>query len=335
MNRARNLSSSRVRHAVTVAWDVVIVGAGPAGLSAALVLGRARRRVLLCDQGTPRNWASKHMHGFLTRDGIEPSEFRALAHQELARYEQVSFRRTKVTEAEPLPAGGFCISFTRGAQVRTRKLLIATGLFDRLPAVKGLARFFGTSVFQCPYCHGWEYRDCAVAVYGQGQRGFEMARAMTAWTADIVLCTDGPPNLSKTAQAQLKRNGIVVMSSRIAGLEGRGNQLSRIVFRNGEKLARRALFFDTPSTEQSSLSHTLGCEFSEHGGVKCGQHSATSVPGAFAAGNITRDVQLAIVAAAEGVRAAFGINRALTREDFSKKASGKTRVVHAFEADAR
>lgn len=327
-------SSRKARDSVTTtAWDVVIVGAGPAGLSAALILGRARRRVLLCDQGTPRNWASKHMHGFVTRDGIEPGEFRALAHRELARYEQVTFRAAKVTAAKPLREGGFRIEFARGASVRARKLLIATGLFDRLPAVNGLARFFGSSVFQCPYCHGWEYRDCSVAVYGQGQRGFEMARAMTAWTADIVLCTDGPSQLSKRMQSQLKRNGIVVMISRIARLEGRGDQLSRIVFRNGEKLARRALFFDTPSVEQSTLSHTIGCEFSA-GGVKCGQHSATSVPGAFAAGNITRDVQLAIVAAAEGVRAAFGINRALTREDFSKKVSGKKRIVHTFAKDS-
>lgn len=312
-------------------WDVVIVGAGPAGLNAALVLGRARRRVLLCDQGTPRNYASKEMHSFLTRDGIEPRKFRALAHEELRQYQDVTFRPAKVTGAKLLNGGGFRISFARGAPVRTRKLLLATGLFDRLPPVKGIERFFGSSVFQCPYCHGWEFRDAAIAVYAKGQRGFEMARAMTAWTDDIVLCTDGPSNLSSTAQRQLDRNGIRIVTARIARLEGRGDSLRHIVFRDGDKLARRALFFDTPSVEQSSLSRRIGCEFGLAGGVKCGQHAATSVPGVFAAGNITRDVQLAIVAAAEGVRAAFGINRALTREDFSRKASGKRRVVHQFE----
>jgi len=311
-------------------WDVVIVGAGPAGLSAALVLGRARRRVLLCDQGTPRNWASKQMHGFLSRDGIEPAQFRALAHEELRQYEQVTFRPAKVTGAKLLPGGGFNVMFARGAPVRTRKLLLATGLYDRLPPIQGITRFFGTSVFQCPYCHGWEYRDCAAAVYGQGQRGFEMARAMTAWTDDIVLCTDGPANISSKAQRQLQRNGIKVVTSRIDRLEGKGGALRYVVFRNGEKLARNALFFDTASAEQSSLSRKIGCEFGPRGGVKCGQHAATSVPGVFAAGNITRDVQLAIVAAAEGVKAAFGINRALTREDFSRKATGRKHVEHAF-----
>lgn len=313
-------------------WDVVIVGAGPAGLSAALVLGRARRTVLVCDQGTPRNWASKQMHGFLSRDGIDPSEFRALARQELSQYQQVIFRAARVTGAKQLGDGaGFQVTFVRGAPARARKLLLATGVYDQLPPLQGIEKFFGKSVFQCPYCHGWEFRGCAVAVYGQGQRGFEMARAMTAWTDDIVLCTDGSSSLSATAKRQLQRSGIRINMLRIAALKGQGGQLKQIVFRNGETLPRQAIFFDTPSTEQSSLSRAIGCEFSRQGAVKCGQHSATSVPGVFAAGNLTRDVQLAIVAAAEGARAAFGINRALTREDFARRATGKKQVVHAFE----
>lgn len=300
-------------------WDVVIVGAGPAGLSAALVLGRARRRVLLCDQGTPRNWASKRMHGFISRDGIDPKQFRALVHQELAQYPQVTFRRGKVVAAKPLGrAGRFRVKFLTGAEVDTRKLLLATGLFDHLPPVKGIDVFFGTSVFQCPYCHGWEFRDRAIAVYGRGKRGFEMARAMTAWTDDIVLCTDGRATLTEAAQRQLVRHGIRILSARLAGIVGRGGQMKEILFENGKKLRRDALFFDTPATEQSSLLRRMGCEFDERGGVKCGQHASTSIPGVYAAGNITRDVQLAIVAA-EGTQAAFGINRALTREDFAKR----------------
>jgi len=149
-----------------------------------------------------------------------------------------------------------------------------------------------------------------------------MARAITAWTADIVLCTDGEPELTPAAQRQLQRNGIELRTARIARLEGRRRELSQIVFRNGEVLARDALFFDTPSSEQSALSRAIGCEYAEGGGIKCSQYSATSVPGVYAAGNITRDVQLAIVAAAEGTKAAFGINRALTREDFAARVRG-------------
>lgn len=305
----------------SVRWDVVIVGAGPAGLSAALVLGRARRKVLLCDRGTPRNWAAKNMHSFITRDGVSPSEFRARAHKELQRYPSVTFRKTKVTGAARAPEGGFHVTLQGQRTVWTRKLLLATGVFDILPPLQGIERFYGSSVFQCPYCDGWEVRDQPVAIYGKRQRGFDMSRALTAWSGDIVLCTDGPSGLSRAKLTQLERNGIRLRTERIARLRGEGGQLQSIVFRDGSVLSRSVLFFDTPSHEQSHLAQSLGCAFTREGGIKCGEYEATSVPGVFAAGNIIRDVQLVIVAAAEGTRAAFGINRALTREDFAARAA--------------
>jgi thioredoxin reductase len=309
-------------------WDVVIVGAGPAGLSAALVLGRARRKVLLCDTGTPRSWASKEMHGFLTRDGIAPGEFLRLAHKELARYASVVFRKAEVTAASRLDGGGFTVSIAGKPRVRSRKMLIASGVFDHLPPLAGIEEFFGTSVFQCPYCDGWEVRDAPVAVYGKRRRGFEMARALTAWTRDIVLCTDGAAALSPTERLHLQRNGIRVLEERIERLTGQRGKLREIVFRGGRSLRRSALFFDTACSDQSRLAQSLGCQFSRRGGVRCGQYEATSVPGVFVAGNIIKDVQLVIVAAAEGTRAAFGINRALTREDFDRRATGSKRVQH-------
>jgi thioredoxin reductase len=305
-------------------WDVVIVGAGPAGLSAALVLGRARRKVLLCDRGTPRNWAAKEMHSFITRDGVDPREFRAGAHEELSCYPSVTFRKVRVTGAARAPSGGFDVTLQGRSKAWTRKLLLATGVFDVLPPVQGIERFYGTSVFQCPYCDGWEIRDQPIAVYGKRQRGFEMARALTAWTSDIVLCTDGPSGLSRPDVTQLERNGIRLRTERIARLRGPGGQLESIVFRDGDELQRSALLLDKPYHEQSDLAQLLGCEFTRSGGIKCGEYEATSVPGVFAAGNIIRDVQLVIVAAAEGTRAAFGINRALTREDFAMRSSERS-----------
>ena len=201
-------------------WDVVIVGAGPAGLSAALVLGRACRKVLLCDTGTPRSWASKEMHCFLTRDGVAPSQFRRIAHQQLARYDNVVFRNAEVTRASRTSSGRFKVMLGKKQHVSCRKLLIATGLFDHLPNLEGIERFFGTSVFQCPYCDGWEWRNAPVAVYGKRKRGFEMARALTAWTHDLVLCTDGLSPLSAIEKEQLRRNGIQLVEERIARLEG-------------------------------------------------------------------------------------------------------------------
>jgi thioredoxin reductase len=312
----------------TKIWDVVIAGAGPAGLSAALVLGRARRKVLLCDTGTPRSWASKEMHSFLTRDRIHPAEFRQLAHTELARYPSVVFRAAEVTTASRAANGHFTVTIGKSRTVRARKLLIATGLFDHLPRLAGIEEFFGTSVFQCPYCDGWEMRDAPIAVYGKRRRGFEMARAMTAWSGNIVLCTDGAAMLSISERTHLQRNGIRIVEERIERLEGMRGKLREIVFRDGNRLKRSALFFDTPSSSQSKLAEALGCQFSRNGGIKCGKYEATSVPGVFVAGNIIKDVQLVIVAAAEGTRAAFGINRALTREDFERRATGSRRIQH-------
>jgi thioredoxin reductase len=240
----------------------------------------------------------------------------------------VVYRAAEVTTASRRPDGRFLVTVGKRRRVVSRKLLIATGVFDHLPTIDGIEQLFGTSVFQCPYCDGWEVRGASITAYGKRRRGFEMARALTAWSRDIVLCTDGPATLSKTDREHLRRNNIPLIEERIERLEGERGRLREIVFRTGRRLERSALFFDTPSSGQSTLAESLGCQFARHGGVKCGKYEATSVPGVFVAGNIIRDVQLAIVAAAEGTRAAFGINRALTREDFERRATGSKRVQH-------
>ncbi|MEP6607342.1 MAG: FAD-dependent oxidoreductase [Burkholderiaceae bacterium] len=209
-----------------------------------------------------------------------------------------------------------------------RKLLIATGVQDQLPKLRGIEQFWGTSVLQCPYCEGWEFQDAPIAVYGKRLRGFEMARAMSAWTSDIVLCSDGRASLKANEIAELARNGIELIEDRIAELSGCNGQLEAVVFRGGRRLQCRALFFDTPCVSQSRLAVKLGCRLTKGGGIRCGQYEATDVPGVFVAGNIIDDVQLAIVAAAEGARAAFGINRSLTREDFDRRATGVQHVEH-------
>jgi thioredoxin reductase len=288
-------------------------------MSAALVLGRACRRVLLCDTGTPRSGASKEMHAYLSRDGIPPQRFLEIARRELLKYPAVEFRPVAVQDARRTGAL-FSVGLADRGRVRTRKLLIATGLYDLLPPLPGIEPLYGSSVFQCPYCDGWEMRNRRIAIYGQRQRGFQMARAITAWARDIVLCTDGRAGYSTEERRQLDRNGIRLNEKRITALEGARGQLRAVVFKDGERLPRDALFFDTPSRGQSKLAQSLGCTFGRTGGVLCGDYEATSVPGVYVAGNIIRDVQLSIVAAAEGARAAFGINRALTREDFDARA---------------
>jgi thioredoxin reductase len=271
------------------------------------------------------------MHGFISREGLPPMELRRLARQELHRLPTVKYLNATVTHAERSAGNRFRVSVGPRRRVESRKLLIATGVMDHLPAIVGIEDFYGRSVFQCPYCDGYEMRGKALAVYGRRQRGFEMSRALTAWSHDIVLCSDGPSGLSTQDRDKLRRNGISLREERILRLDGRAGKLEKIVFRLGEPVARTALFFDTPSSGQSRLAESLGCRFTRNGGIRCGRYEATSVPGVFVAGNIIRDVQLSIVAAAEGARAAFGINRALIREDFERRATGRRIVEHSSE----
>jgi len=298
-------------------FDVVIVGAGPAGLSAALMLGRCRRTVLVCDAGRPRNAASLALHGYLTRDGISPREFLEIGRRELERYETVTLCRVAVADAVCEGDAGFAVSLHDGTRVRCRKLLIATGVVDNLPEIPGIEELFGRSVFHCPYCDGWEIRDQPLAIYGRGRRGLGLALELTVWSRDLVLCTDGDPELETDDLAKLVRNGIRVRQDPIERLEGQSGVLSHIVFAGGERLPRRALFFTTGQSQRSELAIRLGCEVNDKGTIRTGPYETTHVPGLFVAGDASRAVQWVVVAAAEGAEVAFAINTALTKDELN------------------
>jgi thioredoxin reductase len=294
-------------------YDVIVIGAGPAGLSAALMLGRCRRRVLVIDSGKPRNAASRAMHGFLSRDGIPPREFLSIVREQMRKYDTVEIRDGCVADAECRDSR-FHVRLEDGARHASRKLLIATGVVDNLPDIPGFGDLYGLSVFHCPYCDGWEVRDQPLAVYGRGARGLGLSLEMTAWSRDLVLCTDGPSELSADDLARLDRNGILVREDRIVRLEGTKG-LERIVFAAGEPLPRRAVFFTTGQTQQSRLAQGLGCEIGDKGTVRTGKYETTHLRGLYVAGDASRAVQWVVVAAAEGAEAAFAINTDLIKED--------------------
>jgi thioredoxin reductase len=298
-------------------FDVVIVGAGPAGLSAALILGRSCRSVLVFDNGHPRNAASQAMHGFLTRDGMPPLEFLRMAREELRRYDTVSVRDAEVVAAECHEDKRFAVTLQDGERIISRKLLLATGVVDNVPNIPRIREFYGRSVFHCPYCDGWEVRGQPIAIYGNGDRGLGLSLELTGWSHDLVLCTDGPSEIHEKGRKKLARHGIDVREDRIAQLDGQDGQLRDIVFGDGSRLPRRALFFTTGQSQRSNLLLRLGCEFNEKGTVRTGKYETTHLPGLFVAGDASRAVQWVVVAAAEGAEAAFAINSDLLKEDLT------------------
>jgi thioredoxin reductase len=297
-------------------YDVVIVGGGAAGLSGAIVLGRCRRRVFLCDVGQPRNQASQAVHCLLGHEGTPPTELLARGRRELERYTTVESHANRVTEITP--AGNqFDVACADGLTLRARKVLLTTGLTDEVPRLEGIEQLYGRSIHHCPYCDGFEHRDQPLAVYGAGDKGASLALMMKQWSSDVLLCTDGGSEASPTMQSRLQQHDIAVCPEKITQLEGtEDGALRRIHLQGGKILERTAIFFTTGCHQASGLSAALGCARDEKGGIISDPITEeSSVRGVYVAGDATRDVLLVAVAIAEGAKAGVAINRALLQED--------------------
>ena len=297
-------------------YDVVIVGGGPAGLSGALVLGRSRRRVILCDVGQPRNQASRAVHCLLGHEGAPPTELLARGRRELERYTTVELHTDRVTKITPT-GNQFAVACADGFTLTARKVLLTTGLTDEVPQIEGIEQLYGRSVHHCPYCDGFEHRDQPLAVYGAGDKGAGLALMMKQWSSDVVLCTDGASEISPTMQSRLKQHDIAIWAQRIAKLEGTEHgALQRIHLQGGNVLDRTAIFFTTGCRQTSDLSAALGCARDKKGGIVTDPVTEeSSVRGVYVAGDASRDVLLVAVAIAEGAKAGVAINRALLQED--------------------
>lgn len=279
-----------------------------------MLLGRSRRKVILFDSGKPRNRWSNNMNGFLTSDGMPPGEFIKKGRAELAKY-GVELVDT-IIETATYTKGEFVVNDVDGTVYRSRKLLLATGLKDELPPVEGVEKLYGKSVHHCPYCDGWESRDKAIAVYGQERKGTGQALAMKTWSADVTLYTDGTDSLTRDDLELLERNEVKICKDKIIRLEGNDDgQLEHIVLKDGEKRPQGAMFFSLGTQQQSDLGTQLGCEFTDKGVIKTKKLQHSNIPGLFVAGDAARDMQMVIVAAAEGAKAGVAINMELQQED--------------------
>lgn len=277
--------------------------------------------MILFDTNEPRNRFSKAVHGFLSRDGIAPAELRRISFQQLRPYRSVVTREGRIVAARTV-TNGFEVEVENGLRFRSRKLLLATGVKDVLPDLPGIERFYGRSAFHCPLCDGWEQRDQPLAVCGKGRSACDYVLELFAWSRQIVLCTGGPHELTRPQLERLQTFDVRIVASRITRLAGRGSRLSSIYFEDGSRIACRALFFCSEEVPQSDLAAQLGIKRTAEGRAEHDRLSRTQIRGLYVAGNTSSGVQLAIVAAAEGAKAAYAINEELNEENLDSFRSG-------------
>ncbi|HEU4469980.1 MAG TPA: NAD(P)/FAD-dependent oxidoreductase [Flavisolibacter sp.] len=297
----------------TTVYDCIIIGGGPAGLNAAVVLGRCSRKLLLFDTESYRNRYSHGMHNYLTRDHMLPTEFLKLCHQELDKY-GVQRLMKKIISARKNAEGLFEVRDEGSACYHARKLLVATGLTDNVPPIEGFAECYGRSVFHCPYCDGWEIRNKKIGVYARNKEGWELALSLKTWSRHVTLYTDGRNKVKSFQQEYLDANGIIVMRQPFARLEHESGELRKIIFSNGEESDCDALFFVNGFMQQCNLAEAFGCEMSKKGVVLANSNQQTNIEGLYVAGDAARDMHFVVVAAAEGAKAAVTINKELQRE---------------------
>jgi thioredoxin reductase len=291
-------------------YDVAIVGGGAAGLSAALVLGRARRRVVVIDGGSPRNAPAAHMHGFLSRDGMPPAELLELARQEAGGY-GVELVSDEVVSVEP----AFSVGLESGETIHARRLLLATGATDELPEIPGVRERWGRDFLHCPYCHGWEVRDLPLGVLATGPGSVEYAQLIRQWSDDVTYFAH-THELVTSEREQLEARGIHVVDGGVQQLVVEEDSLGGVALVDGRTVARAALFIRPNMRPRlGRLLEHLGCELDDLGFVRVDAAGGTTTPGVWAAGNVANPRAQVITAAGEGSAAAIAINADLVQED--------------------
>lgn len=298
-------------------FDVIIIGGGPAGLNAAVVLGRCKRKVLVFDHRQQRNRYSHGMHNFLTRDDMPPAEFLKICHQELKKY-GVKILHTEVKDAKKKMDETFIIKDRNDKVYVSKKLILATGLADRLPDIQGIKQFYGKSIFHCPYCDGWEASNKKIGIYAKSKAGIELALTLSLWSKQVTLYTDGSKYLRKKNQDLLEKKNISIIYTTIASFEGSWQQLKNLVFTNGKKAGCDALFFSNGYDVQSTLMESLGCIIDKNKVVLTNKSQQTNIHGLYVAGDASKDMHFVVVAAAEGAKAGVYVNKELI-EDENKK----------------
>jgi len=296
-------------------FEVIIIGGSYSGLSAAMSLGRALRNVLIIDSGNPRNKQTPHSHNFLTQDGKTPNQISTLAREQVSQYKTIRFYNGLAVSGTKTEKG-FEIKTQVGDLFYSKKLILATGLRDKMPDISGFAECWGISVIHCPYCHGYEVKNEKTGILGNGDYGFEFSRLVNNWTKDLTLYTNGKSTLTKEQTDKLRKHNISVVEDGIDCFEQINGKIQNIVFNDNSKTSITAMYARPVLIQHSEIAAQVGCELTEQGLVKVDMSQKTTINGVFACGdnsNSSKDIALAV---STGMVAGGTVNKEIIQEEF-------------------
>lgn len=296
-------------------FEVIIIGGSYSGLSAAMSLARSLRSVLIIDSEKPCNRQTPHSHNFITQDGHTPKQIAETARQQVLSYDTVTFHHGLVIHGEKT-ANGFSVKTEAGNLFTAKKLLIATGVRDLIPANKGFADCWGISVLHCPYCHGYEVHGKPIGLLGNGNIGFEFCKLISNWTKDLTLFTDGKSTLTEEQVKKINQHNIKIVEKEIAEFIHENGYVKYVLFKDGSQQDVTALFARVPFEQHCTLPAQLGCEITEDGYIKIDDFNKTSVAGMYAAGDNSYMMRAVAAAVAAGSKAGAMLNREMIEETF-------------------
>lgn len=296
-------------------YDVIIIGGSYSGLAAAMALGRALRRVLIIDDGKPCNRQTPHSHNFLTQDGKTPNEIATLAKQQVAMYSTIEFFEGLATRGSKTE-NGFEIQTSSGEIFSSTKLIIATGIRDEMPNIKGLSECWGISVLHCPYCHGYEIRNETTGIWGNGEYGYEFSKLISNWTKDLTLFTNGKSTLTFEQKTKLESYHIEIVEKEIAELEHVNGQLHNIIFKDGSKKRIKAIYTKLPFEQHCKIPEQLGCALTEDGYLRVDTSHKTNIKGIYACGDNVSRMRTVANAVSMGTTTGIMVNKDLIEETF-------------------
>lgn len=299
--------------------DCAIIGGGPAGLSAALVVGRGRKQVIVFDDELPRNRVTQESHGFITNDGMTPFEIRQAGEADLQKYPNIKIKRNRIVDIQKKEES-FTLLTHEGDAFEAKKIILATGLQDILPEIEGIHDVYGKTLFSCPFCDGWELKDKALALIAENQRALHMAKLLSNWTKDLIVFTNGHV-LAEEDKALLTAHSIQVIDVPIVSIDHDNGQLLALQLENGEAVKRESGFVASEFKQSAPFAEKLGCQMTKNAGIETDILGRTTVSGVFACGdNLGGPAQL-VLAAAAGSQAGMGVIHELVQEEFQEKTS--------------